>query len=387
MANIKETLISTMQNGKEVLTNIDISRQNGADIVLQDGKVEDMLRKLHPKTLRLVVTEIIPRTAGSKSFRLAGTDGYLPPFQAGQYINIVVEIEGVRTTRPYSISSSPKQKSYYEITVAGIAKGFVSDYFLQDVKVGDIFEANGPAGEFHFNLVFHSKNMVLLAGGSGVTPFVSMIKEVLQGGLDRNITLIYGARDAQNAMFDDELKALAKSHANFHYTLVLSNENAAGGDRIGFLDEACIKEVVGDLADKTFYVCGPLVMTDFCIKALQNLQVKDKNVRREMFGATAEISKEPGYPQNVDADAVFHVKIGDKTIPAKASESLLQAIERAGIRINVCCRSGECSLCRVKLVNGKVFMPRGVLLRYADEKFGYIHSCKAYPIEDIEIML
>ncbi|MGP1496651.1 MAG: 2Fe-2S iron-sulfur cluster-binding protein, partial [Treponema sp.] len=60
-------------------------------------------------------------------------------------------------------------------------------------------------------------------------------------------------------------------------------------------------------------------------------------------------------------------------------------LERAGIRVNVCCRSGECSLCRVKLESGKVFVPRGALLRHADGKFGYIHSCKAYPITDIEL--
>ena len=81
------------------------------------------------------------------------------------------------------------------------------------------------------------------------------------------------------------------------------------------------------------------------------------------------------------------VSVDGKTIDAKSGESLLTALERAGIRVNVCCRSGECSLCRVKLVSGKVFLSKGALLRYADEKFGYVHSCKAYPISDLEIML
>ena len=106
-----------------------------------------------------------------------------------------------------------------------------------------------------------------------------------------------------------------------------------------------------------------------------------------MFGASGDITKEPGFPAEVSADQVFKLTVNGQVIDAKASEPILVALERAKIRINVCCRSGECSLCRVKLVSGKVFLSKGVLLRKADEKFGYIHSCKAYPISDLEIEL
>ncbi|MEG1305461.1 MAG: 2Fe-2S iron-sulfur cluster binding domain-containing protein, partial [Oscillospiraceae bacterium] len=84
---------------------------------------------------------------------------------------------------------------------------------------------------------------------------------------------------------------------------------------------------------------------------------------------------------------VFKLTVGDRVIDAKSGESVLTALERAGVRVNVCCRSGECSLCRVRLVSGKVFLSKGIMLRMADEKFGYIHSCKAYPISDIEISI
>lgn len=76
-----------------------------------------------------------------------------------------------------------------------------------------------------------------------------------------------------------------------------------------------------------------------------------------------------------------------REIKALSRESVLTSLERAGIPMTVCCRSGECGLCRVQLLSGKVFMPRGVLTRHADEKFGYIHSCKAYPIGDLEVMI
>lgn len=128
-------------------------------------------------------------------------------------------------------------------------------------------------------------------------------------------------------------------------------------------------------------------MTDFCVEALHSLDVRPRDIRREMFGTRQDIQNEPGFPQELSGTEVFKLKVGDKIIDAKCNESILCALERAGVRVNVCCRSGECSLCRVKLVSGKVFMPRGVLLRHADEMFGYIHSCKAYPIGDVEIAL
>lgn len=167
----------------------------------------------------------------------------------------------------------------------------------------------------------------------------------------------------------------------------MSDKDAKGGDRSGFIDANCISEVVKDLSKTTFYLCGPQVMTGFCVEALHSLNVRPRDIRREMFGTRQDIQNEPGFPQELSGTEVFKLKVGDKIIDAKCNESILCALERAGVRVNVCCRSGECSLCRVKLVSGKVFMPRGVLLRHADEMFGYIHSCKAYPIGDVEIAL
>lgn len=387
MKTIKETLIGTMKNGKNILNGIAVSEKVGKDFSLDKNRTQRIVNQLHPAILNLKISEITCATKDAKTIRFVSEDGYLPPFEAGQYINVAVEIDGVRTTRPYSICSSPRQRAYYEITVARIKDGFVSDYFLDKAKVGDTLQANGPAGVFHFNPVFHYKRSVFLAGGSGITPFMSMIREVLEKGLDREIYLLYGARNAEVAIFNEELKEFASKYSNFKYTLVLSDKDAKGGDRQGFVDAKCIKEVVKDLDKTTFYLCGPHVMTDFCVEALQSLNIRHRDIRREMFGARQDIQNEPGFPQELTGTETFKLKVGDKVIDAKCNESILCALERAGVRVNVCCRSGECSLCRVKLVSGKVFMPRGVLLRHADEMFGYIHSCKAYPISDVEIAL
>lgn len=387
MANIKETLLSTVRNGKTVLADIASTRRNANDITVEKGRVQATIDQLHPYRLNLVVESITDAAEGAKTIRFASANGYLPPFEAGQYINVFVEIDGVITSRPYSISSSPRQKSYYEITVARIADGFVSDYFLDKVKVGDRFSANGPQGVFHYNPVFHKKKSVFLAGGSGVTPFLSMTREILEAGLDREIVFIYGIRNTSVAIAHEELSSYAEKYDNFRYIPVVSDKDPSWKGKTGFLNKKLISEVVGDVSDCTFYVCGPLVMNEFCLAELEALGVPRKRIRRELFASRKDIWNEPGWPENLKGNEVFNVKIGDKTIPAVSGESLLTSLEKAGVRVNVCCRSGECSLCRVKLVSGKVYTAKGALMRFADEKFGYIHSCKAYPASDLEIIL
>ena len=386
MSEMLKGIIAGMDRGAEVLNDIEVLSKHGVDYSIDVKSRERLIDKYHPKTLNLVVSEIIENTKEAKTFRFVRKDGLLPVFESGQYINIFVEIDGVRTSRPYSLSSSSKQGAYYEITVSRIATGFVSDYFLDKVKLGDEFEAKSPSGTFKHNPVFHKKNMVFLAGGSGITPFMSMSREILEAGLDRNITLIYGSRKLENVIFKEELEEMNKNHPNFNFHIVLSDDENYSGLK-GFIDENMISKLVKDLHESTYYICGPEVMNKFVKASLEKLNVSHKMIIREMFGAAQDVKTIPGWPEGFTGQEEFNIKIGDKTIKGLSGETLLTSLEKSGVRVNVCCRSGECSLCRVRLAAGKVFMPEGVLLRHADEKFGYIHSCKAYPLEDIEIIL
>lgn len=384
--NIKETLLGTLVHGEEILENIRVMRSVSADKISCEN-VAAASERLHSKSLSLLVSSISDTGKNAKVIRFVSENGYLPPFEAGQYINIFTEIDGVRTSRPYSISSSPKQRAYYEITVARIKDGFVSDFLLDDIKVGDKFEANGPAGVFRFQPVFHSRKSLFLAGGSGITPFLSMTREIVDSALDRDVVMLYGCRSSKAALYDEELRLYSEKYPNFKYHLVVSENDDSWNGETGFIDRNLIKRLVPDYAERTCYICGPQVMNDFCKKELEDLGLPEKQIRREMFGTRRDVQNEQGWLESLTGDEVFNVKIGERVILAKSGESLLTALERSGVRMNVCCRSGECSLCRVKLVDGKVFLAKGILQRYADEKYGYIHSCKAYPISDLEIII
>lgn len=372
----------------EIRREIEVLRRYGFDYSSHKGRVGQVLNLLHPKKIRLQVSEIREETKTAKSFRLVSPEGYLPPFQAGQYINLFVDVGGVRTSRPYSISSSPSQSGYYEMAVRRVEDGFVSDYLLETLKVNNRLESTCPSGNFFYNPLFHGNDLVFLAGGSGITPFMSMIREVTDRGLPRKIHLIYGSRNPDDMIYGEELEERARLHENFKLTSVISEPPEGFEGFTGFISAKLMKDVLGDVSGKTFYICGPEAMYTFCLPELLKLQVPARKIRMEVFGPPKDVTAQPGWPEKVSGDARFQVVIkGRKAIEARAGEPLMISLERAGIVIPASCRSGECSLCRTKLLSGKVFQPPGVKLRKSDRTYGYIHPCVAYPLENLEIMV
>ena len=365
-----------------------IGRKYGSDYRLEKGSVARVMDRFHPAKLEIALSEIIPETASATTLRLISRDHYLPPFQAGQYLSIAVEINGVRTSRPYSISSAPHQTGFYDITIRRKEEGFVSSYLLDQARVGDQLSARSPAGHFHYNPLFHGKDLVFLAGGSGITPFMSMIREVTDRGLDRKIHLIYGSVLKSDVIFHKELTERATNHENFNYSLVISSPPRGYRGLRGFITAELIGRLVGDIGTKTFYICGPEEMYRFCLPELEKLGLPRRKIRKEMYGPPEDVTKDAAWPGGVAAARTFNVRIrGRGAIKAVAVEPLLVAFERRGIVVPSSCRSGECSLCRIKLLAGRVFQPQGVILRKADARFGYIHACMAYPLEDLEVLL
>lgn len=377
---------------RELCKEIEVLRKYGHDYRMDKGKWAQYVNRLHPQRLKLRVSERIQETASTTTLRLVPVEGYLPPFQAGQYINLFVEIGGVRTSRPYSISSSPTQIAYYDITVRRIQNGFVSDYLLDKIAVGDILESGSPTGNFHYNPLYHGNELVFIAGGSGITPFMSMIREAIDRGLQRKIHLLYGSQTLEEAIFHHELTEKAEHHPSFKYHLILSQPPAGYAGLSGLIDEQMISRLVGDSQDKTFYLCGPPAMYEFCLPALQSLGVPRKRIRRELYGAVSDIHKAPGWPKEVSTQNQVTVDIkGGRAVPqklkAQTGEPLVVALERNGIQVPTSCRSGECSLCRIKLLSGKVFEFPGEHVRKSDRDHGYVHACESYPLTDLEILL
>lgn len=349
------------------------------------GALERTVEALHPRAMQLEVTHVSDQTDGAKTFSLRRTDGPLPPFRAGQYISLQVTIDQVRTNRPYSIASPPGADEL-ELTVGDKPDGFVAPHLLANLKPGDQVTASGPAGHFYYEPLIDGQDLVFLAGGSGITPFMSMAQDLLAHQPEVRIHLIHGSRTPQGAIYARRLQGLAQEHSAFTYWPVISEPPDGYPGHTGFMDAALLTRLLGSATGKTFYLCGPAAMYDFCLKALAELGVPGRRIRREVYGPPADITAQPGWPEGLPADRKFRVTIdGRGEIEAMAGEPLLVAMERAGVEAPALCRSGECSLCRVRLLAGQVYSAPGAALRECDHQYGYIHGCVSYPLGDLRI--
>ena len=372
----------------EIRKEIEILSKYGDDFSDRRGSVKATVDRYHPKKINLKVSEIIEETPNTKTLRLISESGYLPPFQAGQYVNLFVEAQGVRSSRPYSIASAPSQRAYYDLTVKAVPDGFVSLYLLEDVKVGDKLTSTGPMGGFFHNPLTHSNESVYLAGGSGITPMMSMIREVTDRGLERKMHLFYGCRNPADIIYREELEQLERAHKNLTVDFIISEPEEGYQGMTGFIDRQLLQEKLGDLSKKTFFLCGPEAMYKFCQKELEDIGLRRKQIRVEVFGPPGDVTNEPGWPEDLAAETTFKVHVSDgRTLEVTAGEPLMCGLERRNLELPAACRSGECSYCRVKLTSGKVFHASGTRLRKSDLQFGFIHPCMAYPLEDLEIQL
>ena len=363
--------------------------QSGSDFQEVRGEVASSVVQLHPKRLALQVAEIIEDTPSTKTLRLVAVDGQpLPPFQAGQYINLFVEIDGVRTARPYAMSSSPLQRMHYDLTIKRAQGGFVSNYLLDRVSVGQRLSSSGPMGTFHHNPLFHGDDLVFLAGGSGSAPARSMLLNILERELPQRFHLIYVNSHVDDVIYADELRELAAQHENFTLSEIISRPPAGYTGRSGRLNRAMLQELLGEIGDKMFYICGPTPFNDSCVALLGELGVARRRIRVEANGAPKTPHQQAGWPTGVSLDDEVTITVqGRGSFRSTVGEPLLNALERNGYFVENACRSGECSLCRVKLTSGEVFNPQEAHLRKSDRDFGWIYSCVAFPVGDIEVLL
>lgn len=383
-----QEIIKQFEGYDRVIADIESSRRYGVDFSEAADSAKQYIDLLHPRIIRVRVTDIKRENKSTKTFRLSPVKGYLPPFLAGQYVTLFLETQGIRTGRPYTISSSPCQRAFYDITVRRVPDGLVSNHLIDEVYTGRQFDISGPAGNFYYNPLFHDKTMVMLAGGSGITPFFSMAQEIVERGLDREVYLFCGNRTNDEAIFHEELESMGKRFDKVHYLPVLESPPQGYTGACGLITGTLIRETLGSLDNKTYYLCGPQGMYDFCMPDLEQMGIPPKKIRHEVYGAPKDIGTDPNWPAHIKPDQEFTLNIkGHKSIKAKAGVPLLVTLEREGIFTPHLCRSGECGYCRIKVLSGKVFQPAGVRIRKSDAKYGYVHSCAAYPMEDLEILL
>ena len=386
----KRDFISVVANRQKRFAAADGSVPAGTD-----GSRE-LARALHPKAQYVKVAAVTERAPDVKSFTLVpdpsrGTTA-LAWFGAGKYLTVFVTINGMPVTRAYSISSSPKAslEGKYELTIKLVDGGLVSRYILDNWQVGTEVTVSAPEGNFEYQPLRDAKTVIGLAGGSGITPFLSMAQAIADGDEDFELTLLYGSRNKDNILFFDELAALEKACPKFRVVHVLSDKDAKAGKGFekGFLTAELIQKYAPADAPYSVFLCGPQQMYEFVDKELAKLDLERKFIRHEMFGEFHNPASQPDYPADVPETVKITVtQAGEKkTVEGSSNDSVLQILEKNGIAAPARCRSGECGFCHSLLISGKIYTPPHMdYRRMADLQFGFIHPCCSFPLTDLEI--
>ena len=356
-----------------------------------DAYVPNRIAKaLHPGKQFVKVAEVIEQSADTKTYWLEadaakGTEK-LAWFSAGQYLVVELEIGSMKLSRPYSLSSSPREAlaGRYALTIKRVKDGLASNFILDNWTVGTAVTVSEPLGVFTYEPLRDAKTIIGIAGGSGITPFRSLAKAIADGDEDASMILLYGSRTLADAVFQDEFKALEGE--KFKLVNVLSNEEQDGCEK-GFITAELIKKYA-PAGDYSIFLCGPQAMYDFVDKEIATLNLRKKFIRHELFGEYFNPAKEADYPKNVAPEYKITVRIAgnEQTITASSDTSILRSLEAAGIAAPAHCRSGECGWCHSKLVSGDVYCPKSVDgRREADFIYGYIHPCCTFPLSDLVI--
>ncbi len=360
---------------KEIIADSSKKKPNNTHI---DEEVAKQKSIYHTK-----IIDMKEETNNVKTFTLSADPDsdtpYLAPFKAGQYITIHVTINGEDTTRAYSLSSSPSEanKNKYKITIKRVKDGLVSNYMLDQVKVGDKLDISKPAGEFGYQPIIDEDNVIAIAGGSGITPFMSLAKAIMEGIYDCHLTVFYSVRTYDDVIFKREIEEINKKSKNVKFIITLTRE-----EKEGYLHGHLTKEMIEPYIKEfnTILMCGPKELYRSMNDILNEFNIPRKSVRYENFFVEYE-------PQE---KITYHVKVVMKNkieeITCKNDETLLVAMEKAGIKAPSLCRVGECGYCRSVLLEGKVKMI-GATLKKAEIENDYIHPCVSFPDSDIVLRL
>jgi len=309
------------------------------------------------------------------SFDLVPEDGLaLAPFLPGQFLTFRLDIPSatgdlVPTTRCYSLSDAPHDGHYrvsikrapppLERQAAGVS---ASNFFHDQVAVGSLLQVRAPAGHFHIDR--SEAPVVLIGGGIGITPMLSMLNWCLAVQPGREVWLFYGVRNSQEQVMKQHLEALAAAHSNFHLHLCFSQplpQDVAGQDyqHAGRVDVDLLRRQL-PLKPYHFYICGPTPLLQSLVPALEDWGVPETRIHFEAFGPASIQRKKSNSPATPTSNAtesdilVTFAKSGKQLPWSPTTGTLLDLAETHGISVNTGCRAGGCGSCQTTILTGEV---------------------------------
>lgn len=349
--------------------------------VLPDDAASEARPVVQARFYKLRVANGYREARDVKTFRLRAPDGGRIGYRAGQYIDVLVTIDGIDYRRSYSLSSSPSRPETLDITLKRVAGGVVSNWLIDRLKIGDSITVGGPYG--HFGRALETRPKILfLAAGSGVVPIMSMLRQLADAERPVDVILLLSFRTRADIIFRKELNLIADRHPNITLIVTLTGEAPAGWSGLtGRIDQSCLGRVP-DLAERNVYLCGP----EHFMRASAGFLADLGHPRPQLFCESFQTASPPAdQPAPVRERGAFRIKLKRSgiTVDADGLSPLLNVLDRARVPLNRDCRSGQCGECMVKCLQGRAEMSEQAEISDSDRGKGWVYTCCAFPRSDL----
>ncbi|WP_143305770.1 2Fe-2S iron-sulfur cluster-binding protein [Chitinophaga vietnamensis] len=293
-------------------------------------------------------------------------------YKAGQFINLSVDIDGSTITRSYSFSSAPLAGTSPAITIKRVAGGIMSNYLHDHAAYVKEWRVNGPHGAF--TLDQPCDELVLLGGGSGITPLFSLANEVLQQSPGTNVTLIYSSHNEENIIFRNALHALQQQHPQLKVHYMLS-ENGGRINRI--IAKKLIKAIPAERAQ--YFICGPSGLMKLHLEVLQALNIPAQQITTEWF-QPEPLTVTPTLPDSAQ-EVLLHFYEQSNLLEVKPGQTIMAAALEDKIALPYSCKAGTCGICAAKLLSGNVHMAQQYALGKEALEAGMVLLCQSHPLD------
>jgi ring-1,2-phenylacetyl-CoA epoxidase subunit PaaE len=315
-------------------------------------------------------------------------------FTQGQHLTLKQSVGGSEQRRSYSICAAPSEGEL-RVGIRKVPGGVFSSWVHEQLKAGDTLQVMTPEGRFFVPLdAAASRHYLAVAGGSGITPILSIMKAVLEAEPKSRFTLIYGNRKQRSTMFTEEIEDLKNRYlSRLTLHLVFSQEATDLPLYHGRLDRAKIGDFLATLVDPGgidhAFVCGPHGVNDEAEAALLAAGIAAEKIHIERFGIPDESG--PGRaaaqaPREGDAADARVVLVRDGVAREidfhSAQGNILDAAAAAGIEVPFSCKSGVCCTCRARLLEGEVRMARNFALEKHEVAAGFVLTCQSHPLTE-----
>ena len=352
----------------------------------------------------LRVVRIFEESPNVRTLRLASPDGSELPFRhlPGQFVTFTVRPIDQPIKRSYTIASPPSRRDYLEVTVKREEHGTVSS-FLHGVHEGDTLHVTGPSGTFTF-MGEGANSIVLISGGVGVTPMMSVLRYLTDRSWSGDIFFIYGCRSDRDVIYREELEYLQRRYPSLKLLIVADQASADWPHARGRMTAELLSSVVPHIQTRRIHLCGPPAMMTALRAALAELSVPLEQIKTEVFigrerpkpdqvarnSQTVQAEPTASRPTNADAATVPGVSVltfarSRQTALLPPDKTVLEASEDVGVNIEYSCRVGVCGLCKVKLLSGTVTMEVQDSLDANDKKNNVILACQAKSTGDLSV--